>query len=64
MLLKNSSRLSTASAGNDAVSQLGRGARYLGVDEAQQIPDKVYGFILPIMRGTPGKNGKHSAEPH
>lgn len=55
MLLENGSRIYTASAGNEGVGQLGRGARYLAFDEAQQIQDKVYGYILPIMRGTPGK---------
>lgn len=55
MLLQNGSRINTASAGKEGVAQLGRGARYLAFDEAQQIADRVYGFIIPIMRGTPGK---------
>ncbi len=55
MALQNGSRINLASAGKEGVAQLGRGARYLAFDEAQQIPDRVYGFILPIMRGTPGK---------
>lgn len=55
MTLQNGSRINTASAGKEGVGQLGRGARYLAFDEAQQIPDRVYGYILPIMRGTPGK---------
>ena len=53
--LLNGSRINSASAGNDAVGQLGQGARYLAFDEAQQISDNVYGFVLPIMRGTLGK---------
>lgn len=58
MLLRNGSRINTASAGKEGVAQLGRGVRYLAFDEAQQIPDRVYGFIIPIMRGTPGKKNQ------
>lgn len=55
MRLVNHSRLNTASAGKDGVGQLGRGARYLLFDEAQQIQDRTFGFIIPVMRGSPGK---------
>jgi hypothetical protein len=55
MRLENNSRINLASAGRDGVTQLGRGARYLVFDEAQQIPDRTFGFLLPVMRGTPGQ---------
>jgi len=55
MQLQNNSRINLATAGGEGISQLGRGARYLFFDEAQQIPDSVYGFLIPIIRGQPGK---------
>lgn len=55
MTLNNNSRIDCVTAGGEGVSQLGKGARYLAFDEAQQIPDSVYGFILPILRGQEGK---------
>jgi len=55
MRLKNNSRINMATAGKEGVSQLGRGARYMVFDEAQQIPDRTFGYLLPILRGTPGK---------
>jgi hypothetical protein len=55
MRLVNHSRLNTASAGKEGIGQLGRGARFLLFDEAQQIQDRTFGFIIPVMRGTHGK---------
>lgn len=55
MRLVNHSRINTASAGKEGIGQLGRGARYLLFDEAQQIQDRTFGFIIPVMRGTPGR---------
>lgn len=55
MELRNGSRINMATAGGEGVSQLGRGARYMFFDEAQQIPDSVYGFLVPVIRGQIGK---------
>ncbi len=55
MILQNNSRINLASAGKEGISQLGRGARYMVYDEAQQISDQSFGFTIPILRGVPGK---------
>lgn len=55
LVLKNGSTINLATAGGEGFSQLGRGARYLFFDEAQLIPQHVYGILIPILRGQPGE---------
>jgi hypothetical protein len=51
MKLKNNSRLYLVSAGRGGISQLGKGVRYLGFDETQQIPEDVFVFLRPTLLG-------------
>jgi hypothetical protein len=51
MKLKNNSRMYLVSAGRGGISQLGKGVRYLGFDETQQIPEETFVFLRPTLLG-------------
>ena len=51
MKLKNNSRIYLVSAGRGGISQLGKGVRYLGFDETQQIPEDTFVFLRPTLLG-------------
>lgn len=49
---KNGSKIDLDTVGKDSVTSLiGSGTNYMYMDESQEIPDDLYGKILPILRG-------------
>jgi hypothetical protein len=51
MKLVNNSKIYLVSAGRGGISQLGKGVRYLGFDETQQIPEEAFLFLRPTLLG-------------
>lgn len=51
MKLHNNSKIYLVSAGRGGISQLGKGVRYLGFDETQQIPEEAFLFLRPTLLG-------------